>query len=461
MKWPETVFRMYDIRGIAGEEITPDFAYTLGRVFAGYVGEQGIQLTAVGGDVRTTTPELKDALIDGLLAGGMNVLDLGTVPTPVVYFSLFESDAQASIQVTASHNPREYNGFKMNLGPGSIYGKAIQTLRERMEQPLPSPRSRGQRSSWDPIPTYVEVLTSRLEIHQPFHLVLDTGNGVAGPVMQELLRAYDHIRVEGLYLEPDGRFPNHLPDPTVVRYMKDAIQRVKDVGADLGIGLDGDGDRIGAVTGDGELLFGDRLLGIFARDVLERNPGATIIFDVKCSQGLVEAIRQWGGTPLMWKTGHALLKEKLRETGAPLAGEMSGHIFFKDGYYGFDDALYATLRLLSILSRWGMSLREAADLIPSYPATPEIRVGCPDHRKFEVVKALVNSFKQEGYEVIDIDGARIQFPDGFALVRASNTQPVLVLRVEARTPERLEELKTFLYDRLKAFPEIDFSEGGH
>ncbi len=461
MKWPNTVFRMYDIRGIAGTEITPEFAYALGRAFAGYAGEQGVRLTAVGGDVRTTTPELKEALMDGLLTGGMNVLDLGTVPTPVVYFSLFESDAQASIQVTASHNPREYNGFKMNLGPGSVFGEAIQVLRQRMET-LPSPSSaRGQRSSWDPIPTYVERLTSRLEITRSFTVVLDTGNGVAGPVMQELFKAYDTVTVEGIHLEPDGRFPNHLPDPTVVKYMQDAIARLHEVKADLALGLDGDGDRIGAVTGDGELLFGDRLLGIFARDVLERHPGATIIFDVKCSQGLVEAIQQWGGTPLMWKTGHALLKEKLRETGAPLAGEMSGHIFFKDGYYGFDDALYASLRLLAILSRWDMSLREAADLIPAYPATPEIRVGCPDDRKFEVVRELVQSFKREGYEVVDIDGARIQFPDGFALVRASNTQPVLVLRVEARTPERLEELKAFLFERLKAFPEIAFDTGGH
>lgn len=458
MRWPETVFRQYDIRGIAGEEITEDFAYTLGLAFAQYVRPRNVERVAVGGDVRTHTPPLKEALIRGLLEGGLNVVDLGTVPTPVVYFSLFRGGVQASIQVTASHNPAPYNGFKMNLGPKSIYGDAIQDLRAIMETGPSRAPSPGTRTLRDIVPLYVEDLTGRVEITRNLRMVLDTGNGATGPVMTKLLERFPSVQVEGLYLEPDGNFPNHLPDPTVVKYMNDAIAKVKEIGADLAVGLDGDGDRIGAVTHEGTLLFGDQLLGIFAKDVLERHPGATIIFDVKCSQGLVEAIERWGGRPLMWKTGHALLKAKLAETPeAPLAGEMSGHIFFRDNFYGFDDALYATLRLLEILSRTGKSLAELAAEIPSYPSTPEVRVGCPDERKFEVVADLVRRVKEEGYRVVDIDGARIQFDDGFVLVRASNTQPVLVVRAEARTPERLEALKAFLKDLLSRYDEVDLS----
>lgn len=455
MRWPENVFRMYDIRGIAGEEITEAFAYTLGLAFAQYARPQNVERIAVGGDVRTHTPPLKDALIRGLLEGGMNVVDLGTVPTPVVYFSLYRGGVQASIQVTASHNPAAYNGFKMNIGPKSVFGEEIQKLRQIMEEG-PTTSHRGNRTVQDIVPLYVEDLTRRVHIERPLKVVLDTGNGVAGPVMQRLLEAFPSLEVIGLYIEPDGRFPHHLPDPTVVDYMQDAIEKLKQSGADLAIGLDGDGDRIGAVTHTGTLLFGDQLLGIFAQDVLRRNPGATIIFDVKCSQGLVEAIRQWGGSPLMWKTGHALLKAKLAETPeAPLAGEMSGHIFFRENYYGFDDALYASLRLLDILSRTGKSLEELREAIPTYPSTPEIRVGCPDERKFAVVDNLVSVLKQEGYEVIDIDGARVQLEEGFVLVRASNTQPVLVVRAEARTPERLAEYLNLLRRWLSRYPEVD------
>ncbi len=458
MRFPETVFRKYDIRGIAGEEITEDFAYTLGLAFAQYVRPRNVERVAVGGDVRTHTPPLKEALIRGLMEGGLNVVDLGTVPTPVVYYSLFRGGVQASIQVTASHNPAPYNGFKMNLGPKSVFGEAIQTLRRIMEEGPQKAPNRGSRTLHDIVPLYVDDLTRRVEITRELHLVLDTGNGATGPVMTRLLARFPSVRVDGLYLDPDGNFPNHLPDPTVVKYMQDAITRVRETGADLAVGLDGDGDRIGAVTHEGRLLFGDQLLGIFARDVLSRHRGAPIIFDVKCSQGLVEAIERWGGRPLMWKTGHALLKAKLAETPeAPLAGEMSGHIFFRENFYGFDDALYATLRLLEILSRTGKSLKELAEEIPTYHATPEIRVGCPDEKKFAVVADLVGRVKREGYQVIDIDGARVQFDDGFVLVRASNTQPVLVVRAEARTPERLNELKELLRTWLSAYPEVDLS----
>ena len=301
---------------------------------------------------------------------------------------------------------------------------------------------------------YIEELVKGVKIERELRMALDTGNGTAGPLLTQILSEFP-IKLEGIYLEPDGNFPNHLPDPTVEKYMQDLIALVRK-GFDLGIGIDGDGDRIGAVDEKGTLIFGDKLLGIFVKQVLRDNPGAPIIFDVKCSQGLVEYIESLGGKPLMWKTGHSLLKAKLKEVGGPLAGEMSGHIFFKDRYYGYDDALYATLRLLEIMSESGKKLSELHGEIPFYYSTPEIRVGCPDDRKFEVVKELVEYFRSR-YQVIDIDGARIQFEDGFGLVRASNTQPVLVLRFEAKTPERLEEIKKIIIDRLREYDEVDLS----
>ncbi len=454
MKVNPQIFRMYDIRGIVGTDITPEFAFHLGKGYGTIIREKGGKRLSVGNDVRKSSPELKDALIDGLTSVGIEVLDLGTVPTPVMYFSTFTLPVHGGIEVTASHNPREYNGFKINIGKDSFFGEQIQKLRELIEkEEYLKTSERGKRINQPIMGQYIETLLKDIKIEREIELGLDTGNGVAGPVFQEIFSELP-VKYHGLYLEPDGDFPNHIPDPTVVKYMKDLMNMVVEKNLELGIGIDGDADRIGAIDERGEIIFGDRLLGIFAKHVLKEFPGAPIVFDVKCSQGLVEFIEKHGGKPVMWKTGHSLLKAKLRELNAPLAGEMSGHIFFNDRYYGYDDAIYATLRLLEIISKEGKKLSELISEIPFFYGTPEIRVGCPDDRKFEIVSELVEYFKKH-YRVIDIDGARIQFEDGFALVRASNTQPVLVLRFEARSPEKLEEYKKIVFEKLKEYKEID------
>ena len=458
MKVNPTVFRMYDIRGIADQDITEDFAYHLGRAFGSWVVDRGGDRVVVGQDVRPHSTKYREALIRGLVETGLQVLDLGTVPTPLMYFALHQlPDLHGGIQVTASHNPREYNGFKMNIGQDTVYGDMIQALKARMEREdyARAPRA-GQRTPVDIVTPYLDWVHEHLDASLEATVGVDTGNGTAGPIMEPLFQRFG-VAYRGLYLEPDGTFPHHLPDPTVVKYMQDLIQLVTSQGLALGLGLDGDADRLGVVTHDGELLFGDKILGIFARDVLERNPGATIIFDVKCSQGLIEYIQRLGGKPLMWKTGHSLLKVKLKETGAPLAGEMSGHIFFKDRFFGYDDAIYAAFRLLEILKKTGKSLRELADEIPTYFSTPEIRVGCPDDRKFTVVQQVVRDFKEQGFPVIDIDGARVQFPDGFGLIRASNTQPVLVVRCEGKTEAARDRICDTLKAELRKFPEVDLS----
>ncbi len=456
MKVNREIFRMYDIRGIVGRDITPDFAYHLGKGYGTIIRNAGGKRLSVGNDVRKSSPELKDALIDGLTSVGIEVLDLGTVPTPVMYFSTFTLPVDGGIEVTASHNPKEYNGFKINFGKESFFGDDIQKLREIIEkEAYYKTAEKGKRISQPIMSNYLETLLKDIKIEREVHIGLDTGNGIAGPVFKELFGELP-VKYHGLYLEPDGDFPNHIPDPTVVKYMQNLMKLVVDEKLELGIGIDGDADRIGAIDEKGNIIFGDRLLGLFAKYVLKEHPGAPIVFDVKCTEGLVEFIKTHGGKPIMWKTGHSLLKAKLREVNAPLAGEMSGHIFFNDRYFGYDDAIYGTLRLLEIVSKETKTLSELIAEIPFYYGTPEIRVGCPDDRKFEIVKELVEYFKKH-YHVIDIDGARIQFDDGFALVRASNTQPVLVLRFEAKTPEKLEEYKKIVFDKLKEYKEVDLS----
>lgn len=457
MKVNPIIFRMYDIRGIVGEDITPEFAEALGRAYGTYVRERGGKRVSVGKDVRPSSEELKDALIEGLKSTGLHILYIGTVPSPLMYFSLFHYDLDGGIEVTASHNPREYNGFKMNIGKETLYGDEIQKLREIIEKEnFLRTAERGKIENIDVVDPYVSFLKDNIRVEREIKVAIDCGNGCAGPIVEEVYPEFP-IRYDGIYMEPDGTFPNHLPDPTVEKYMQDLMDMVKKGDYELGVGFDGDVDRIGAIDENGNIIFGDKLLGIFAGDLLREIKGAQIVFDVKCSQGLVEYIERLGGKPIMWKTGHSLLKAKLKETNAPLAGEMSGHIFFNDKFFGYDDALYASLRLFEILSKTGRKLSELVAEIPFYYSTPEIRVGCPDERKFEVVKELVDYFKAK-YRVIDIDGARIQFEDGFGLVRASNTQPVLVLRFEAKTQERLEEIKKIVYDALRMHPEVELGE---
>ena len=414
---PRHIFREYDIRGLHATELSDAAAASVGQAFGTLIAEAGGTRVALGLDVRPSSPRLAAGVERGLLAAGVEVERVGIVPTPALYYAVAARRLPGGIQVTGSHNPPEFNGFKMT----------------RADRPV--------------LDDYRTMLAERLRSPRGLKVVMDCGNGCAGTVVPGVFETAGHS-VTPLYAELDGRFPNHLPDPTVPALMADLIAAVRRSGADLGIGFDGDADRIGAVDGRGRLMFGDQILALLARDVLTRVPGAEIIFDVKCSQGLIEDIAAHGGRPVMWKTGHSLIKSRLLESGAPLAGEMSGHMFFAEGYFGFDDALFAAGRLLRFVAASGSSLAELVDSIPHYYATPETRLACPDERKFEVVAALKQEFARR-YKVIDIDGARVEFGDGWGLVRASNTQPVLVVRFEARTPERLEEIRGLFMEPLK------------
>ncbi len=457
MKVNPEIFRKYDIRGVAYKDILPDFAELLGKVVGSMLIEKGGKTVSVGMDIRLSSEDFKEALVDGLRSVGVNVFDLGMVPTPLLYFSQYKFPVEGGVQVTASHNPREYNGFKIVMGKESVFGDEIQVIRRKMEnEEYRKGFERGSLEETDANTPYIERMKEEFSYENPPKLALDTGNGTAGPIMSEIFGELG-VEFKGIYLEPDGRFPNHLPDPTVPDYVKDLIEIVVKAKLPLGIGIDGDADRIGAIDEKGNMIFGDKLVGIFAGDILRERKGEPIVFDVKCSQGIVDFIRERGGVPVMWKTGHSLLKAKLRELDAPFAGEMSGHMFFNDRYYGYDDAIYSTLRLIELIERSGKLLSELVSEIPFYIGTPEIRVTCPDDKKFEVVSRLVKTFKEEGYEVIDIDGARVVFDDGFGLVRASNTQPVLVLRFEAKTKKKLEEIKSLFRVKLSKFKEVELN----
>ncbi len=445
------IFREYDIRGIAATDLSDDVVFQLGQAYGSYILDQGITRCVIARDARLSGPRIIRALGDGIRSTGVDTVDIGMVPTPVFYFSFFHLDANAGMMVTASHNPPEFNGFKIGLNKTTIYGAEIQRLRTIAEAGR-FRAGRGRAEALDVMPDYVALLRSKFTISRELSVVYDPGNGTAGVLLEQLF-ANTKVRPQFINLQPDGNFPAHIPDPTVPQYMNQCIELVRKTGADCGIGYDGDADRIGAVDENGTMVYGDKLLGIFAADVLRRRPGSPIVFEVKCSQGLVEYLESLGGRPVMYKTGHSLIKAKMKEMHAPLAGEMSGHMFFADDYYGYDDAIFASLRLLQIMADSGEKLSTLAGRIPSYHSTPEIRVDCPDEHKFRIVDQLAAWFKQS-HEVIDIDGARVVFPDGWGLVRASNTQPILVLRFEARTPERLAEIRRLFYERLRAFPQV-------
>lgn len=451
------IFREYDIRGIADEDLTDQVAFSIGRAFGTVLRRGGGTRVALGRDIRLSSPRLHSQVGEGLVACGLEVLDVGTMPTPVVYFAEVNIDTDGSLQVTGSHNPAEYNGFKMTVRGAATYGEQIQEIKGLIEgEDYES--GEGQLQQISIIDDYIEAITSRVTLTSPPHIVIDAGNGIAGPAA---LRIFEELgcRVEGLYCEPDGTFPNHLPDPTVPLLMEDLQKAVVAGGADLGIGFDGDGDRIGVIDAGGRLIYGDQLLAIYARDVLERLGEQKILFDVKCSQGLVEDIEAHGGVPHMWKTGHSLIKAEMKRSSVPIAGEMSGHMFFEEGWFGFDDALYAAARLLGILDRWGLPLARAVDDIPYYYSTPELRVGCPDTDKFNVVREVTRRFKErKDVEVVDIDGARVIFDGGWGLARASNTQPVIVLRFEGCTEEVLEEVRGEFVSMLETFDSVDLGD---
>ncbi len=437
------IFREYDVRGLHETDLTDPVVTDLGRAFGTYVRRQGGRTVALGRDFRPSSPRLAAALEAGLLETGCIVLRAGILPTPGLYWAIVHLKTDAGVQVTGSHNPSEYNGFKMNLGLASIHGAQIQQLRRMVEARdfdlATGPAGKGETRETPTEKAYMDMLASKVRPKRRLKVVLDAGNGCAGPVAPDVFRRVGAEVIE-LFTEPDGTYPNHQPDPTVEANLQDLIRRVRETGADLGIGYDGDADRVGAVDERGRIVWGDTILALLAREVLARHPGAPIVFDVKCSQGLEEDIVAHGGRPVMGRTGHSVMKARMKEENAPLAGELSGHIFFQDDYYGFDDGIYVSLRLLRFVADSGKPLSELMDSVPHYVATPEIRVETTDEEKFEIVERVTKHFAAR-YDVITIDGARVQFGDGWALVRASNTQPVLVLRFEAKTAERLEAIR--------------------
>jgi phosphomannomutase/phosphoglucomutase len=443
-----SIFREYDIRGLAEREFDKEFALLLGKVHGTMIGEAGGSRVSVGRDCRATSDEYAEAVIAGLISTGLRVVDLGVCPTPLLYFSLFHLNTDGGIEVTASHNPSDYNGFKLCLGKDTLYGEQIQEIRGRMEQNRFIEKPGGKAEHYEIVPPYQQHLLNDVpRLKRSLKVVVDAGSGVGGPVAPPIFRRLG-CTVWEIACTPDGSFPIHHPDPTVPENLRALIDKVRCEGADLGIAYDGDADRIGAVDEQGNIVWGDELLVIFARDILQRNPHATIISEVKCSQRLFDDIVEHGGVPIMWKAGHSLLKAKLKETDALLAGELSGHMFFKERYFGYDDAIYASLRLLEIIANSGQAFSALFADLPRTVSTPEIRIDCPDDRKFIIAERAKEYFRKH-YDTIDIDGVRVQFPEGWGLIRASNTQPALVLRFEAQSAEKLTEYRALVESKLK------------
>jgi phosphomannomutase/phosphoglucomutase len=434
----EQIFREYDIRGVVGVDLTPEVVENLGRAIGTYLIRNNVTEMTLGRDCRLSSDSLNDELCRGLLATGINVIDIGVCHTPLLYFSLFHLDKNGGVMITGSHNPPEFNGFKVCLGKATIYGEEIKAL-EKLIRAQDFEEGAGNYSTQDVLQAYWSRIAGDIKLARKLKIVVDAGNGTGGRAAVPLLRRLG-VEVIELYCDMDGNFPNHHPDPTVPEYLKDLIETVKREKAAAGIGFDGDADRIGVVDEQGSIIWGDHLMILFAREVLKEVPGATFLSEVKASQNFYNDINQRGGRAIMGKTGHSLMKAKMKEEHALVAGEVSGHMFFAHRYYGFDDAIYAACRLLEIISRSDKTLSGLLSDVPKTWTTPEIRVDCPDEKKFSVVEKIRKIF-QKKYQIIDIDGARILMSGGWGLVRASNTQPVLVLRFEADSEQRLAELK--------------------
>ncbi|UKJ78153.1 phosphoglucomutase/phosphomannomutase PgmG [Azospirillum brasilense] len=443
-----TVLREYDIRGIVGSTLTAADARAVGRAFGTVVARGGGKTVCVGYDGRLSSPELEAAMVEGLVACGLHVLRIGLGPTPMLYFATRDREAAAGIMITGSHNPPDYNGIKMMLGKGPVYGQQILDI-GTIASKADYVSGEGSSEQLDIKDAYVERLLRDYDGTRDLTIAWDAGNGASGEILRRLTAKLPGKHVL-LFDEIDGNFPNHHPDPTVEKNLVDLKAAVAEHGCDIGIGFDGDGDRIGAIDHLGRVVWGDQLVAIYAADVLKSHPGATIIADVKASQTLFDEIARLGGNPLMWKTGHSLLKAKMAETGSPLAGEMSGHIFFADKWYGFDDALYCAVRLIGLVSKLNQPLSELRDRLPDVVNTPETRFQVSEERKFQVVQEVKARLKAEGADVNDIDGVRVKTADGWWLLRASNTQDVLVARAESGTPEGLERLKGMVVAQLEA-----------
>ncbi len=461
----EKIFREYDVRGIVGRDIDKDVAFALGKAFTVLLkrSHPNAKKASIGRDVRLSSDELAAAVIEGIRSGGIDAVDLGVCPTPLQYFSIATHSLDGGIMITGSHNPPEYNGFKISIGRETIHGKGIQALKKIiLDSAWDTSSVKGGVEQLDIIDEYKKYMLAEFSYlagpeFRRLKVVIDAGNGTAGPVLPDILSAIG-CDVIPLYCEPDGNFPNHHPDPTVVEYIRDLIAETMQSRADIGVGYDGDADRIGVVNRDGDVVWGDQLLIVLGRELLKEHPGAMVIGDVKCSQLLFDDIKKHGGRPLMWKTGHSLIKQKMRDEGALLAGEFSGHIFIADRYFGFDDALYTTFRLVEIMKKTGKDISELLSDIPRLYYTPEIRLDCPDEKKTAVAGRIINRFvaynKHGGaaHKVLDIDttdGARILFENGWGLVRTSNTQPVIVMRIEADSEESLQNYRAFLEEEYK------------
>jgi phosphomannomutase/phosphoglucomutase len=434
------IFREYDVRGVADRDLTDELAEDLGRSFGTFLGRRGQKRIVLGRDCRLSSPRLHAALLRGLLETGLELIDIGVGPTPMMYFSVFHLDADGGVQITGSHNPPTDNGFKLMSGKQTLAGDEVRALRELIERRDFDLRGGGTHQLFDPLPAYVGYMRGNIRLARTdLRFAIDAGNGAGGPAALAAMQAVGLAPI-AMYCEMDGAFPNHHPDPSLPENMQELVKRVRDEGLALGIAYDGDADRIGVVDDRGNVVYGDRLMILLSRHILRRHPGAAILGEVKCSQTLYDDIAKHGGRPIVWKTGHSLIKKKMKEENALLAGEMSGHVFFADRYFGYDDAIYASLRLIEILAESDVSLERLLADVPETHATPELRVDCDDALKFDIVRRVLDHYRTT-HDVLDVDGARITFPGGWGLVRASNTQPALVLRFEAASAVRLSEIR--------------------
>ena len=441
------IFREYDIRGEVEEDFLPEVVVSLGKAFGTLVKRSGGREIAISGDIRLTTPDLINFFKEGVLSTGVDVINIGIVPTPVNYFSLFELDVAASVQITGSHNPPEFNGFKLSLHKKPVYGDQIQLIKNFILN-LDYDNGEGSETRYKLLPKYAEMIQSKISINKKMKVVMDCGNAAAAINAPSIFKDLG-VELKELFCEPDGTFPNHHPDPTVEENLKDLISEIKNGDYDLGIAFDGDADRLGVVDETGDIIWADQLLAILLSDVIEE--GDEVIFDVKCSQALEDVISELGGRPVMWKTGHSLIKNKMAENNCKIGGEMSGHIFFADDYFGYDDAIYVAGRLIQMLSNTEKTLSELKSVIPKYISTPEIRLEAEsDEKKFEIAK-MAEDYFSKNYDCITVDGVRVKFKEGWGLVRASNTQPVIVCRFEGNTLDNMNKIQSIILDKLKEF----------
>ena len=450
------IFREYDIRGKVVEDFPPDVVEALGKSFGTFIKRNGGTEISLSGDVRLTTPSLIEYFKSGVLSTGVDVINIGIIPTPVNYYSMFKLDVMGAVQITGSHNPPEFNGFKMSMSKKAVYGEAIQTIRKFIEKE-DFETGEGSEARYNLLREYGDMIVSKITIEKPMKVAMDCGNAAAAINAPTIFRKFNNVELTELFCDVDGTFPNHHPDPTVKENLKDLIELMKKDQHDIGIAFDGDGDRVGVIDEKGEIIWSDQLMCLFLPEIISN--GEEVLFDVKCSQALEEEIVRHGGTPVMWKTGHSLIKQKMSDNNCKFGGEMSGHIFFADDYFGYDDATYVAARTVQMLSRTNKKLSELVIELPKYYSTPEMRMACDsDEEKFRITQEAIVYFNSN-YDCSTVDGVRIQFDDGWGLIRASNTQPVIVCRFEANTKERMLEIKTIVLDKLTNFGNVKIETG--